>query len=93
MNHILGSFAAEFFHQSRKSLSICLRDPVITCFLELESRNLNNLVLICFRLARVRARGREVQPSARCGFRLMRDAPTGGFGYNLKAILLQIRCE
>jgi hypothetical protein len=58
MNYILGSFAPEFSHQCRKSLSICLRDPVIACFRDLESRNLNDLVLISLCPARTRAQGK-----------------------------------
>jgi hypothetical protein len=46
-------------------LPIRLHPPVITCFLELESSNLNDLELIAFCLARGRARGSSGNPRGR----------------------------
>jgi hypothetical protein len=44
-----------------ESLPFHLIPPVITCFSERELRNFNNLILISFRPARVRARLNVVQ--------------------------------
>src|SRR5712691_8137085 len=51
-------------HLCRKSLPIRLRRPVIACFPDPEPRNLNYLVLIPFRLARARRKGRFAKESS-----------------------------
>jgi hypothetical protein len=71
----------------RKSLPIRLRRPVITCFLGLESRNLNDLVLISFFLAReTRAGGRSKR-----GGRANWTAACDNLYLNLAADSLQVQ--
>jgi hypothetical protein len=54
-------------HRCWKSLPIRLFFPVISCFRNLETREINGLVLISFSPGRTRARGLSRRPVPRAG--------------------------